>query len=82
MTHHETIVAGDQVAIRWTLAGTHGGPYGDIPATGKPIQIAGIDLFQLRDGMIAAVWIAFDNLGVLQQMGAIPAPGQAQEVRA
>jgi hypothetical protein len=51
--------------------------YGDIPATGKRIQIEGLDLFHLRDGKMVTVWIAFDNLGVLQQVSTIPTQRQA-----
>ncbi len=76
ITHHEAIVAGDRVVIRWSSEGTHRGPFGDVPATGKRIHFEGIDLFHLRDGKIVEVWIEFDNLGVLQQMGALPTPGQ------
>ena len=34
-THDETLVAGDRVAIRWTNAGTHLGPYFGVPASGS-----------------------------------------------
>ena len=77
ITHHEAIVSGDRVAIRWTSDQTHGGDYFGTPASGKRIQIEGLDLFHIRDGKIAEMWIEFDNLGILQQMGAIPEPQQA-----
>jgi steroid delta-isomerase-like uncharacterized protein len=74
ITHDEVIVSGDRVAIRWTSDQTHGGDYFGVPASGKRIHIEGLDLFHIRDGKIAAMWIEFDNLGVLQQMGAAPQP--------
>jgi steroid delta-isomerase-like uncharacterized protein len=77
ITHNEAIVSGDRVVIRWTSDQTHGGDYFGTPASGKRIQIEGLDLFHLRDGTIAEMWIEFDNLGVLQQMGAVPQPQQA-----
>jgi hypothetical protein len=39
------------------------------------LRFEGLDLVHVRDGKIAALWIAFDNYGVLQQMGAVPASG-------
>src|SRR3712207_5746643 len=38
ITHHETIVGDDRVAVRWTTEGTHQGTLDDIPPTGKPIH--------------------------------------------
>ena len=74
-THDETLVAGDRVVIRWPNAGMHLGPSFGVPASGKRLRFTGLDLVHLRDGKIAALWITFDNYGVLQQMGALPAPG-------
>ncbi len=76
ITHHEAIVSGDRVAIRWTSDGTHQGEYFGVPPTGKPIHVEGIDLFHIRDGKIAEVWIEYDNLALMQQMGVAPQPQQ------
>ncbi len=67
ITHHEAIVAGNRVAIRWTSESTHHGEYLGVPPTGKRIHLEGIDLVHLQDGKISAVWVAYDNLGALQQ---------------
>lgn len=72
ITHHETLVAGERVAIRWSAEATHGGDYFGTPASGKRVRFEGLDLFHVRDGKIAECWIEYDNLGVLQQMGVIP----------
>jgi steroid delta-isomerase-like uncharacterized protein len=77
ITHHEAIVAGDRVAIRWTADATHRGDYFGIPPTGQRIHFEGSDFFHFQEGKIAELWIAYDNLGQMQQTGAIPAPGQA-----
>jgi predicted ester cyclase len=69
ITHHETVVADDRVVIRWSTDATHMGQFGDVHATGKRIHLEGLDLFHLRGGKIAAVWVEFDNLWMLQQMG-------------
>lgn len=77
INHHEAIVSGNSVAIRWTSDATHRGDYFGVPPSGKRIHIEGLDLIHVRNNRIAEAWIAFDNLGIMQQMGAIPAPGQA-----
>lgn len=77
ITHHEAIVSGNRVAIRWTTDATHRGDYFGVPPTGKQIHVEGLDLFHIRDGKIAEVWIVFDNLSVMQQMGVVPQPQQA-----
>jgi len=74
ITHHEALVAGDRVAIRWSSAATHTGDYFGTPPSGKQVHFAGLDLFHFQDGKIAEVWIAYDNLGVMQQIGAVRQP--------
>jgi len=68
---------GDKVAIRWTARGTHTGPLGDIPATGKSAMMTGISVLIIAGGKVAAQYTNWDTLGMLQQLGVIPAPGQA-----
>jgi steroid delta-isomerase-like uncharacterized protein len=73
-----TIVAsisqGDTVASRWTMTGTHGGDFLGIPATGREINMNGIDFSRVVDGKIAEHWAQYDIAGVLRQLGALPAP--------
>jgi steroid delta-isomerase-like uncharacterized protein len=75
ITHEDTVAAGDKVAIRWTARGTHHGELLGVPATGKEIGSGGIDIFHLRDGKVAEVWIEWNVLSHLQQMGAAVVPG-------
>jgi len=75
ITHHEAMVAGDRVAIRWTSDGTHDGDYFGVPASGRPVHLEGLDLFHLHGDKIAEIWIEYDNLAAMQQMGAIPTSG-------
>jgi predicted ester cyclase len=78
-THHGPLSSGDRVAIRWSAEATHGGDYFGTPASGKRVRFEGLDLFHLRDGKIAEVWIEYDNAGVLQQMSALtPAASSVQ----
>jgi steroid delta-isomerase-like uncharacterized protein len=69
----ELITAGDQVVARWTGTGTHRAELMGIPATGKPISVDAISIFRIADGRIAEEWTVWDALGLLQQVGAVPA---------
>jgi steroid delta-isomerase-like uncharacterized protein len=62
----------DLVATRWTITGTHRGEFQGIPASGRQITMRGIEINRVRDGKIAEHWAQFDQLGVLQQIGALP----------
>ena len=44
---------------------------------GKPFTITGINLVRVAGGRIAEEWVVFDRLGLLQQLGVVPAPGQS-----
>ena len=71
----DLIAEGDQVAVRFTISGTHLGPFAGIPATGKQISIQGMIVHRLQDGKIVEDWAVRDSLGLLQQLGVIPMPG-------
>jgi len=73
----EMLVDGDTAVIRWTWEGTHSGPLTSIgiPATGKRIRFAGCSVYHFRDGKIVEQWEYGDLLGMLQQLGVIPALG-------
>ena len=70
----ELISSGDRVVARWTGTGTHRGELMGVPATGKPIEVDAISVFRIADGQIAEEWTVWDALGLLQQVGAVPAP--------
>ena len=69
------ISEGDVVSSRWTIRGTHQAEFQGVPATGKPVSIAGVDFSRVADGKIAEHWAQFDILGVMVQIGAMPGPG-------
>ena len=71
----ETLVAeGDRVAFWGTFSGTQEGPMGPFPPTGKRLesQIAG--MFRLEASRIAELWVTWDNLSGLAQLGLFPPP--------
>ena len=65
----DVIAEGEKVLVRLRVRGTHGGELMGIPATGRRIDIAVLDLFQFRDGMLVEHWALLDNLGMLRQLG-------------
>lgn len=68
----ETIVQDeDTIAIAYTLTGTHTGPFGKIPATGKKVKIRGMQISKFKDGKMVERWGSSDELGLLKQIGAI-----------
>ena len=71
------IAEGERVAVRWTLRGTHQGGFMSLPPPGKKVTMSGITIYRLSGGRIAEARSNFDQLGVLQQAGVIPPPGQA-----
>jgi predicted ester cyclase len=44
-----------------------------VDPTGKPIAVDAITIFRVADGKIAEEWTVWDALGLLQQVGAVPA---------
>ena len=69
------IQEGDLVASRWTITGTHDGPFQGVPATGRTVVIPAVDMSRVVDGKIAEHWSQFDIIGAMQQIGAMPGPG-------
>jgi steroid delta-isomerase-like uncharacterized protein len=68
------IADGDKVAYISTMTGTHTGPLGEIPATGKPFTLVNIIMQRLDDGKIVETWVSWDNVAFLSQLGLMPTP--------
>ena len=77
LTVEDLIAEGDKIVARWVTRGTHQGELMGIPPTGKQVTVTGIDVFRVAGGKLAEHWAQFDMLGLLQQIGVAPAPGQA-----
>jgi steroid delta-isomerase-like uncharacterized protein len=73
------IIAGDDlVAARLYVKGTHRGEYLGAPASGNEIDVEQITIFKLDDeGRCIERWVRLDELGFLQQIGAMPDPSAA-----
>ena len=74
----DQIAEGDKVVTRWKAGGTHQGEFRGIPPTGKTVTVTGIGIFRFSDeGKVVESWDNMDQLGMMQQLGVIPEPGQA-----
>ena len=67
---------GDLVAVRCRMTGTNQGglPWAGVPANGKPVDVQWISLYRLRDGRVVEHRAVMDLMGLMQQLGAVPAP--------
>jgi steroid delta-isomerase-like uncharacterized protein len=70
----DEVAEGDKVAKLWTLHGTQRGEFQGIPPTGKPVTMTGITVYRIAKGKIAELTWSYNMLGLMQQLGAIPAP--------
>ena len=72
-TLEETVAEGDKVAARFTMRGTHRGTFFGVPPTGKMIKVQAMNIYRLSDGQFVEEHGQPDMLGLLQQIGAVPA---------
>jgi predicted ester cyclase len=76
-TVEDQTAEGDKVVTRWTYRGTHKGELMGIAPTGKQVTVTGISIDRIVGGKIVEEWNEIDNLGMMQQLGVVPSPGQA-----
>jgi steroid delta-isomerase-like uncharacterized protein len=78
MEAEDVLVDGDKVVARVRATGTHQGEFMGMPATGKSVDIELIDIIRFGgDGLAHEHWGVLDALGMMQQLGAIPAAAPA-----
>jgi steroid delta-isomerase-like uncharacterized protein len=77
-SHVEDMIAeGDRVAARGHWTGTHQGEFMGIPPTGKQVMVQYSDIWVVENDKLTDNWVLMDILGMLQQLGVAPTPGQA-----
>ncbi len=69
----DAISEGDRVVVRYTFQGTHQGELLGIPPTGKSVIMTGISIYRVVNGLFTEIWESYDKLGLMQQLGVIPA---------
>jgi len=75
-TIDDIVAEDDRAAVRFTLRGTHTGNFMGIPATGKRIEVSAVAFQRIADGKVVDLRAVFDQVGMLQQLGVMPTPGQ------
>jgi predicted ester cyclase len=68
---------GDAFCDEWSFVATHSGPFRlpdgtDFPATGKRVELRGMELCRVRDGKLVIDNLYYDNMTVFAQLGLIP----------
>ena len=69
----DMIAEGDNVVTRFTTHGTQQGMLGAIPPTRKQVAVSTIEITRIAGGKIVEDWGLDDRLGMLQQLGLVPA---------
>ena len=76
-TIEDQIAEGDKVVSRINITGTHQGDFQGIAPTGKQVSFSAISVVRLAGGKAAEQWLVSDSMGMMQQLGAIPAEATA-----
>ena len=79
ITIEREIAEGDYVVQLLSTSGTHTGPLGNIPATGKKTNVTGVITSKLQDGKVVETWSLWDQLTLMQQLGVVPIPETARK---
>ena len=77
-SEEDLISEGDKIVVRRTFRGTHKGEFMGVAASGNKVTFTGIFIDRLTGGKIEEQWVNFDSLGLLQQIGGVPAPRPGQ----
>jgi len=73
-TIDDQIAEGDKVFARWTITGTQKGKFMSVAPTGKQIKVSGVTVYKILNGKAVEAWGMIDDLGIMQQIGAILLP--------
>lgn len=68
---HYLVAEGDRVVAKVTVSGVHDGEFRGIPATGEPVSFDSVFLYRIEDGAVVEEEHRTDNLGLLEQLGAV-----------
>jgi len=74
-TLEDVVAEGDKVAARFTMRGTHQGMFMGVSPTGKAFAVTAMGIYRIASGQIVEEHGLPDMLGIMMQIGAIPAPG-------
>ncbi len=78
ITLNDTISEDNKVVMSWTATGTHKGELRGIAPTDKRFSVEGVTISRFAEGKILESRVSWDALGMMQQLGVVPAIGQAK----
>ena len=78
-TIEDQVAEGDKVATRWTFIGTHQGEIMGFAPTGRQVRLSGMMMDHIVGGKIAEEWEEYDNIGMVQQLGAATLSSKVQD---
>jgi predicted ester cyclase len=66
--------ADDRLVSQWVFTGTHDGtlPEIEVEPTNQPVELAGVTVYEMTDGVVTEAWWYFDMMGLLSQLGLVP----------
>jgi len=72
VTYEIMVAEGDFVAAYATFTGTQRGQLGPFPPTDRSVEAKFMALFRVEDGRVAEIWVEWDNIATLTQLGLYP----------
>jgi predicted ester cyclase len=78
-TNVEQVAEGEKVANRFVFLGTHLGEFEGVAPSGKRVEFIGHSIDRVVEGKVVESWVEVDMLGVMEQLGVVPEPGQSEE---
>jgi steroid delta-isomerase-like uncharacterized protein len=82
LTIEDVIAEGETVMTRWSCQGTHKGDLNGIAPTGKRFTFTGVTIARVSNGKIVEGFVNWDALGLMQQLGVVPALAQVKVLAA
>ncbi len=70
-TINDQFTSGQKVGTRWTAKGTNKGPFGEMQATGRAVEIEGLIIDHVVNGRVVKRWELWDQMAMMQQLGLI-----------
>ena len=72
VTYEMMVAEGDMVTAYAMFTGTNTGPIGELPATGRSVLVSFLAMFRIEDAKVAEIWVEWDNLDRMVQLGLWP----------
>jgi len=70
---------GDRTYFQIHITGTNSGPWGEMPATGKTMDVMGCDVIRFANGKAAEHWGYMEEAKMMTQLGLMPPPAEPKK---